>query len=1052
MSTLARPSFRFTLAAAAAGIVVVAASNLAWRALADRKHGMPARRRWLAALGDSRLAGVRLAGLENAVRTGPRGTLAEQRAIAHSLEASARDHPKPRSLGDCGLLRLATGHYDAAVRLLERASRQAPSDTGLRTDLDAAYLARGRALERPRDLARALDRIGPEPAALQSAYNRALALQSLYLHRLAKASWTHYLERDPYSPWSRLAAQHLRTLVARERPVGPPKGTGDTPPPILSSRPEELQAWIEERGLGAWISAALGGSEADRREAEQRLRPVAARLAELSGDRFAPEEVELLAAAPADRLRPLAEGLRLYAAAKSWLDRYTFEKALRLFERASQRLRPAASPRFWWAEAEIAHCELQLERFDAARRKAEQALAVARHRGYATVEAQCTWVLAALGLAILDLDSAEKNAAAFYEINRRARYRTARASLLLGRVADEIGNSAAAWLHRLQGFRELARDGSDEQLAVATGNASFALAREGEFHAAADFASEALAFDRQQGTPLGLAESLWTRAMHRAKGGDAQGALADAREAESYLPAVDSAVNRARLLAGLRAVEGALQSESQPLMALDLLDDALGFLRQSGYQYGQVEILIDRARALRKLGRFKEALADLDQAAGIVAAQRRRIRQPVQRVTFFDLQAELADERVAASLRLDSRGEHAFWAADQARGLLFRDILALAPLRPVGAALPTARLAAQIGEAEGILSYWSLPDVLLIWVVRRDEPPRLVRQAISRAQLSLQISDFVAAIEERAGPTTLSSLARRLGEILIAPIAADLVGVHRLIVVPDRVVRAVPWPTLEAGPGEGPLLRRFLIRICPAAETLGADRGNVRRPEEPVPTRLLAIGDPEVSSPAGALSADLPGARREIEGIARRFASHVTLTGREATRGRLLAELGQASIVHIASHFSVGRNPGASRIVLAAEPGDETGSLDAEAIARLSLPRLRLAVLSGCATDREGEPSIEGTFAAAGSFLAAGASETVATLWPIDDRFTADLMNRFYLELLDGLETDDALRRAQLALLDGGDGAAREPRHWAAFQVVSLRLHGRGLDSARGKQ
>ncbi len=908
---------------------------------------------------------------------------------------------------------------------------------------------------------RALDRIGPEPITLESAFNRALALQSLYLHRLAKASWEQYLQRDPNSPWSRLATEYLRTLVTGGRSIdhgtGGPRVTGreDTADaPVQSSRPEDLQTWIEEKGLGAWTSAALGGDEASRRAAEQHLRQVAVWLLELSGDRLAADEVEILATAPMEQIGPLAEGLRDYAKAKSWLDRYDFEKALTLFGRAAERLRSTSSPRLWWAEAGIAHSEFQMKRYSAARRRAERVLTVARRQSYVAIEARCAWVLAGIGLAVLDLDSAQRYAIAYHEINRRARNRTgtATASLLLGRVDDELGDSTAAWFHRLRGFRNLAEDGSEERLALAIGNASFALAREGEFHAAADFASEALAFDRQQGTPLGLAESLWMRAMHRAEGGDTKGALADVREAESYLPGVDSAANRARLLAGLRAVEGALQSEAHPLVALARLDGALGFLRQSGYEYGQVEILIDRARALRQLGQFENALADLDRAARIIAAQRGRIRQPILRVSFFDLQAKLADERVAASLRFDPRGERAFWAADEARGLLFRDSLALAPARQAIPVQTTSRLASQIGEADAILSYWSLPDSLLIWIVRRDEPARLVCRAITRALLSQQISDFVAAIEEDSEPSMVSSLAERLGEALIAPVATELAGVRRLIVVPDRVVRAVPWPALEDGSGAGPLLRRFIIRICPAAGTIGAGESVRRHMGEPIFTRLLAIGDPEVTALAKATYAKLPHARREVEGIARLFADHVTLTGREATRDRLLAELGQASLLHVASHFSVGRNPGSAHIVLAGEAGDGAGSLDAEAIARLSLSHLRLAVLSGCATDREREPSLEGTFAVAGSFLAAGATETVATLWPVDDRMTGEFMTHFYRELLDGHETDEALRRVQLALLEGREGAARKPAHWAAFQVVSLRSHGRGLSLERKKQ
>ncbi|HKI06574.1 MAG TPA: CHAT domain-containing protein [Thermoanaerobaculia bacterium] len=1023
------------------GLVSVVAMTLAWQAPFELEDRVPMRSRVLAAFGDSKLAGVRLTDLPEA--TGSRSTV-ESRTVYREAQARSREHPTPRALGDYGISQLVTGDYDAAIRTLERASRQAPFDTVLRTDLDAAYLVRGRALNNPRDLVRALNRIGPNPSLPEPAFNRALALQSLFLRRLAKNAWMQYIRRDPDSSWGLLAAAHLPVLASTE---GTMDRGGSVSLPIQSSRPEVLQDWIEEQGLTAWISAVFEGDETGRRTAELRLGAAASRLAELSGDRLATDEAQVLSAASGERLRMLAQGLRDYTEARRWLDRYSFERALELFRRSSVRLGKASSPRFWVAEEGIAHCDLQLERYAAARGRAEQTARVARRQRYSSVEARCSWILAGINLAILDLDSAQRHATALYDIHQRAKNRTgtATADLLLGRIDDEMGDSTAAWFHRLRGFRDLAQDGGDERLAMAISNASFALAREGELHAAADFASEALAFDRWQGTPLGLAESLWIRAMHRAKGGDPQGALADIREAESYLPKIDSPANRVRLLAGLRAVEGASYRVSRPLLAIEKLDEALEFLQARGYEYGQAEILIDRARSLGQISRFEEALANLDQAARLVAAQRIRIQEPLLRVSFFDLQAELADERVAASMRLDPLGEKAFWAADQARGLLFRDSLDLAPLDTEASPQSISRLTSHLGETDALLSYWSLPDSLLIWVARRDKPLRIVRRAISRAQLIQQTSSFVAAIEEGAEPSVLMPLSLRLGESLIAPLSSDLVGVSRLIVVPDRIVRGVPWAALEAGRGQGPLLRQFILRVSPAAGMLGTASGGRPHPaDDPAPGHLLAIGDPEVISPAGNTYFSLPGARREIERIAGLFPEPVVLTGREATRDRLLAELGKASIVHVATHFLVGRNPGSSRIVLAGPAGDSSGSLDAAAIARLSLPHLRLVVLSGCATNREAEPSLEGTFAAAGSFLAAGAGEAVATLWPVGDRFTADLMTRFYRELLSGYDTDEALRRAQLALLDGV-----QPAQWAAFQVVSLRSQGRGTKIGR---
>lgn len=66
------------------------------------------------------------------------------------------------------------------------------------------------------------------------------------------------------------------------------------------------------------------------------------------------------------------------------------------------------------------------------------------------------------------------------------------------------------------------------------------------------------------------------------------------------------------------------------------------------------------------------------------------------------------------------------------------------------------------------------------------------------------------------------------------------------------------------------------------------------------------------------------------------------------------------------------------------------------------------------------------------AFLSAGASGVVVSLWSVDDRATAILMERFYRGLLvGGLPPAEALRQAQLALWRDRRWSA--PFYWAGF-------------------
>jgi CHAT domain-containing protein len=58
----------------------------------------------------------------------------------------------------------------------------------------------------------------------------------------------------------------------------------------------------------------------------------------------------------------------------------------------------------------------------------------------------------------------------------------------------------------------------------------------------------------------------------------------------------------------------------------------------------------------------------------------------------------------------------------------------------------------------------------------------------------------------------------------------------------------------------------------------------------------------------------------------------------------------------------------------------------------------------------------------------------LASLWPVADASTAELMRTFYRARQTGLPTAEALQQAQRALL--ADPATAAPFYWAGFQLV----------------
>jgi CHAT domain-containing protein len=92
-------------------------------------------------------------------------------------------------------------------------------------------------------------------------------------------------------------------------------------------------------------------------------------------------------------------------------------------------------------------------------------------------------------------------------------------------------------------------------------------------------------------------------------------------------------------------------------------------------------------------------------------------------------------------------------------------------------------------------------------------------------------------------------------------------------------------------------------------------------------------------------------------------------------------------------------------------------------------------VLSGCRTGLGKVVAGEGILGLPRAFLHAGAERVVASLWPVDDAATAELMRRFYEGMLGNrrLSPAAALREAQVAIQ--GQPRWRSPFYWAGFQV-----------------
>ena len=336
-----------------------------------------------------------------------------------------------------------------------------------------------------------------------------------------------------------------------------------------------------------------------------------------------------------------------------------------------------------------------------------------------------------------------------------------------------------------------------------------------------------------------------------------------------------------------------------------------------------------------------------------------------------------------------------------------------------------------------------------------------------------------------------------LGRMLLDPIASEIRS-KRLLIVSEGLLQYIPFSALpeplpQPKPGNTsprantsstkkqirgqattpdsitPLVVSHEVITLPSASVLGVLRRDARgREDRPKTVAVFAdpvfdSGDVRVALAKRGLSESNQGSqgieinrseqktglntfprlrfsRQEAESIVRLASKDKSFEALDfaANRGTAIGpELRHYRIVHFATHGLIDdEHIELSGIVLSLvnEKGQaQDGFLRLYDIYNLSL-NADLVVISACKTALGKDIKGEGLIGLTRSFMYAGATRVVASLWQTDDRATATLMSRFYKGLLeDNLSPAAALRNAQLSMWK--DNRWREPRFWAAFTL-----------------
>ena len=397
----------------------------------------------------------------------------------------------------------------------------------------------------------------------------------------------------------------------------------------------------------------------------------------------------------------------------------------------------------------------------------------------------------------------------------------------------------------------------------------------------------------------------------------------------------------------------------------------------------------------------------------------------------------------------------------------------------------------------------------IAFVVRKGKPPHRIELGPAA-----DIDRAIDAWRDEPRNDAAHPVSRRLAQMVWQPLAAELDDAQLVLVAPDGQFNFLPWGALpDLTKPDAYLIERLTFAA------VGSGRQVVelaRRPFQPAPDRLLAVGGVDYNHRAAAgapelaaqpTSADtiivaatrttraavfagdkppsfskLSGTLPEVNAIAGLFGRATggpakVVSGTEASKEQVRKMLPGHRYIHLATHGyfapesvkaadpfnldalsleSAGRMgqgevrgfyPGlvaglawAGANVPAKDP--ITGALDigsgvmtAEEVEGLDLTGCELAVLSACDTGRGKVAGGQGVMGLQRAFHQAGVRTVVANLWLADDAAARKLMTLFYANLWGEkhLPPAEAMRQAQLAMLNEAVGIGALPRFWAGW-------------------
>lgn len=294
----------------------------------------------------------------------------------------------------------------------------------------------------------------------------------------------------------------------------------------------------------------------------------------------------------------------------------------------------------------------------------------------------------------------------------------------------------------------------------------------------------------------------------------------------------------------------------------------------------------------------------------------------------------------------------------------------------------------------------------------------LTSKTLDGAGLDQQVQTLRRAL--RRPDSEWQAPSRALYEMLWKPIESSL-STKNVIIVPHGALHYIPFAILQRGDG-GLLIDQVVMSYLPSASVLKFLRPKKAAGEE----RLLVFGNPDLGNP----ELDLKFAEIEARSVAGMSKSSQLLLRKDASKSNFRnMELGFQRF-HFATHGNFSADDPLNSGIYLAKDATNDGVLTVGDLYAMHLDA-DLVTLSACETGLGKVSNGDDVVGLVRGFMYAGSNSVVSSLWSVDDKATAELMEAFYLNM-GTLSKEEALRQAQIKTRQDFP----HPFFWAAFQLT----------------